>query len=576
MNTLNPEEKGVITDVLRPLLNKLADKGGLPVEKRITDYFPHIFDKRASLKQDMPEELLNYMRASQSSRFLMKRTGAEGYVVENPKNILMTYASSILKKAHYDEPLRELDRYYGYLPPSTREYMKWYVNSQLKNVPSVQNELLLNTVKKIPVIGNTIADKLGTKPADDASTLFRTLIYTNALGVRPKQFFVNLTQNMNWAARTPVGDVISYAPKGIARFFTPEGQKLIKMSGVMEDSLIKSELKGLPKGLSQMAETMLLNMRASEALNRGVIYLSELERQLAKGKVFEAATDLAKRTALDVHFKYTHNIPRLISSPLGKALGFFGTYPIKQTEFIANMFKNKEIGNIVKYIGLTYGLIKGMEEMGIDISREAGGGLFGEGPLKYAPIGMLPTGIPSQSTLGKFSDLMIKAVKGDPAAERQLDIKNPKNWKNYPILPGGRFITDLSNMAELYETGQLRGARGKPTFESSDPLEITLVGLGFRPVRRAQMDALYQKVGDIKRNKEYALNDIAFSYVDGDIDGAKKKLLKYTKEGTITETQAVQRIKTMQIDTLSSAIKSLGKKDALLLLLYLKENGGLD
>jgi len=334
-----------------------------------------------------------------------------------------------------------------------------------------------------------------------------------------------------------------------------------------------------------MADTMMWNIRGSEAINRGVIYLAELERYLGKGKGFEMASNLAKKSALEVHFKYTHNIPRLVSSPIGRALGFFSTYPVKQTEYMANMLANKEVSSIIKYIATTYGLIKGFEMMGIDISRESGGGLFADKlsniPVvgeyaKYAPVGMMPTGIPFASTLGPFSTNLMKAAQGDPAAQRKIDLRDMGNWRSVPIMPGGRFLSDLNNAVDLVKTGQMRTGTGKVGYETSDPMEIALIGLGFRTTHRAEVDNIYQKTVSLRKETEQTVNSIALSYIDGNIDDAKSKFQKAIKEGKIKPEQVVSRIKSLQTPFLQSAIKNLNKHDKLMLLLYLKDKGGME
>ena len=565
-----PKELAQSAKDLRAVLDSIAIAHGLKPGGRVKTYMPHIVDDLLNAKEKLPVELVPFLPKNVRSRFEMHRTGSKGYSTDWPK-VMEIYSRSMLRSNHYNKVVKDISAHYNYLPPTTKAYVKWYVTSDIKNMPSVQeaqiNETLREAARSIPIVGDKLSAQLSSiNPAAQGVRLFKQLVYVNALGVRPKQFLINLTQNTNYIAITPLKDVLTYGPRALAMYNTPAGKKAIQMSGVLGDT--QTQFAG---GGSPIMDTVMWNMRSSEAINRGIILLTEVQRQLAKGKTFDVALLKARDITFKVHFQYEHNIPKIFSStPLGKAMSIFTTYPIKQTEFLMD----QNIGNFVKYAAITAGIVYAAEEAGVDVSREIGGGLFGE-EYKYAPMGMLPTSIPIQNTMSTLADLIIQAVDGDPVAKRAIDMRNPKNWRNVPVIPGGRFMSDIASTKELIETGKMRSKSGKVTYETDDPVEIALTALGFRSTNKAKVDSVYNSIAERKKKTDYMVNDVALSFIDKNMKDAKAKFDKYQKLG-LTAKQVANRIKSLETDRIQTAFKGLNKLDKIKLIMYLHKKGKLN
>jgi len=235
---------------------------------------------------------------------------------------------------------------------------------------------------------------------------------------------------------------------------------------------------------------------------------------------------------------------------------------------------DQNIGNFAKYAAVTAGIVYAAEEAGVDVSREIGGGLFGE-KFKYAPMGMLPTSIPIQNTMSTLADLTLQAAEGDPVAKRAIDMRNPKNWRNVPVIPGGRFMSDIASTKELIETGKMRSKSGKVTYETDDPVEIALTALGFRSTNKAKVDSVYNSIAERKKKTDYMVNDVALSFIDKNMKDAKAKFDKYQKLG-LTAKQVANRIKSLETDRIQTAFKGLNKLDKIKLIMYLHKKGKLN
>lgn len=340
--TLNVKEAKVAGEI-KTWLSEWADRLQLPKDNRISSYITHIFDQQLIKKEfdeDLAKIIAERVPGSVYDPFLLQRLGKLGYK-EDTWAALDTYVKRATRKANLDPALEQISKKAGSLEESQWEYVKKYVDN-VNMRPSNIDNLADNLIKSSP-----IEYKLGQRPTTNVLRKFRQATYRGMLGLNPTSAMRNLSQGANTYAK--LGE--KYTVLGYSKLLSPSARKEVAESGVLKNDFIqdralsstKKAVEKLDKGLFYMFET-------TEKINRGAAYWGAKSKALSQGKSESQAIDIAKKMVRDTQFAFDSiDTPVAMQGDIAKTLLQFQSYTTKQSEFLLEMYKNKEFAGLFRY-----------------------------------------------------------------------------------------------------------------------------------------------------------------------------------------------------------------------------------
>lgn len=345
--TLSPSERAVASEI-KDWLRDWADRLGLPEDNRIAHYITHIFDEQLIAKEfdeDLAKIISERIPSAVYDPFLEKRLGAQGFK-EDVWAALDAYVKRATRKTHLDPVLERIQAKSGSsvefspLEESQFRYIQRYINS-VNMRPTELDNILDNTIKSM------FGYRFGQRPVTRLTSLLRRMTYRGMLGLNPGSALRNLSQGINTYA--VLGE--KYTALGYASLFKKGAMKELADEGVLANNFIQDRtLSATKKAMEKIDKGLFVFFDGAEKINRGAAYFGAKRKALNAGKTPEEAIQYAKDIVAKTQFNFSSvDTPVAMSSDIVKTLAQFQTYTVKQTEFLAEMAKNKDFIGLTRY-----------------------------------------------------------------------------------------------------------------------------------------------------------------------------------------------------------------------------------
>lgn len=353
---MKPEEY-LVAEEIKAYLKEWADRLDLPEDNQIGHYITHIFERQAVTKEfdeDLAKLIVNKVPGSVYDPFLEKRTNAPNYV-QSTRRAVEAYIKRAVRKANMDPALESLKERSKNLELSQLEYVKKFAD-RLNMRPTWIDNAMDNTIKQM------FGYRLGQRPTARITGAWRRMIYRGAIGLNFNTAIKVATQGVNTYAK--LGE--KYTGIGYVKMITLRGDKELTESGVLnsvmttEDMLPSAShkfLQSLDKGLFSMFQLVHKANRAAAYWGAKQKYIDDHTRPTGPGQsvmpsnIEQKAIEYAKKMVRDTQFSFGKiDTPVGLSSDIAKTVLQFGSYATKQTEFLAEMGKNKEWAGMIRYV----------------------------------------------------------------------------------------------------------------------------------------------------------------------------------------------------------------------------------
>lgn len=345
--SLTDTERKVAIEI-QDWLKGWADRLQLPEDKRITNYITHIFDKELLAKEfdeDLAKIITDKLPGSVYDPFLLKRLGAKGYK-ESVWQALDAYVKRATRKVYMDPVLDSIQAKAGTslemakVETSQFKFLQRYV-SNINMRPTELDNLLDNSIKSL------VGYKYGDRPVTYLTKTLRQMTYRGMLGINPGSALRNLSQGINTYA--VLGE--KYTAIGYLKLFNQGSMKELAEQGVLQPGFIQDRtLSSTRKAIEKVDKGLFSFFEGTERINRGAAYFGAKSKALKAGKSEEAAIEYAKAVVRKTQFQFgSVHTPVALQSDIAKTLAQFQTYTLKQTEFLAEMAKDKNFIGLVRY-----------------------------------------------------------------------------------------------------------------------------------------------------------------------------------------------------------------------------------
>lgn len=387
-----------------------ADRLGLPQDNRISNYITHIFDDQLIKKEfdeDLAKIIADKIPGSVYDPFLQKRLGAKGYI-QDTWAALDAYVKRATRKVHMDPALERIEGAASSLEESQFDYVKSYIDRVNMRPTKIDNRID-NTIKQ------AFGYKFGQRPIANISTVLRRITFRGMIGGNLGSAMRNLSQGVNTYAK--LGE--KYTPLGYIKLAT-QGFDELKQVGVLADNFVQDRLLSSTKQKMQKLDKALFAFfDTAEKINRGAAYYGAKAKAIAKGMSEADAVEYAKQLVRETQFNYSSiDTPVALNSDISKLFLQFLTYPVKQTEFIANMAKNKEFMGLARYALGGLGFVYTIGEL-FDMSPSelipwsnfiSGESKFGIPPSLKLPTEIFKAAVGTNDKYGRERDLEKKVT----------------------------------------------------------------------------------------------------------------------------------------------------------------------
>jgi hypothetical protein len=338
--TLRDDELKVANEI-KDYLAKWADKLNLPEDKRVSNYITHLFEDQFIKKEfdeDLAKIIADRIPGSVYDPFLLERMGAKGYR-EDVWAALDAYTKRATRKVNLDPALEAISKKTNSMEKSIFDYVKRYTD-KINMRPSDFDTAVDNTIKSI------FGYKLGQRPVMKITRMLRQMAFRGMIGANLGSALRNLSQGVNTYAK--LGE--KYTAIGYYQF-ARKGTSELKALGVLGDDFITDRsINAVKKSLQKLDDGLFFFFDTAEKVNRGAAFYGARAKALADGKTLEQATDYAKKIVRETQFNYgAIDTPLALQGDINKLILQFLSYPVKQSEFLAGLAKNKEYMAIIRY-----------------------------------------------------------------------------------------------------------------------------------------------------------------------------------------------------------------------------------
>ncbi len=339
---LQPNELKVAGEI-QGYLKSWADRLGLPVDKRISNYITHIFPEGFIQKEfdpDLAKIIDQNVAGSVYDPFTLQRLGKLGYR-EDTWAALDAYVKRATRKVNMDPALKEVSSAAKNLELESYKYVKGYVD-RLNLRPIEIENLADNLIKSTP-----IGYSLGQRPTNALTQKARQMIYRGTLGLNVGSAIKNLTQGVNTYAK--LGE--KYTLIGYTNLFKNFRSKELEQAGVLTNDLIQDRTLSATKKLWERVDRGLFSLfETAEKINRGAAYYGAKAKALNQGLDEGTAIDFAKKMVRDTQFTFgAIDTPPILQSDIGKTLLQFQSFNIKQAEFLGEMVAQKDVAGLLRW-----------------------------------------------------------------------------------------------------------------------------------------------------------------------------------------------------------------------------------
>lgn len=469
---LSPKELKVANE-MKSYLKTWAEKLKLPEDKRIASYITHIFEEGFIKKEfdpDLAKIIADRIPGSVYDPFLESRLGKHGYV-EDVFRALDAYTKRATRKFHMDEALESIQKASESIDLDSYKYVQ-SLTAGINLRPTQLDNYLDNLIKQSP-----IGYKLGVRPTTRISRSLRQAVYRGTLGLNIGSAVKNLTQGVNTYSQlgekyTALGYV-----KTMREIFTRGGE--LEKVGVLRDNFIQDRQISSTKKVLEKIDTGLWSVfQLAEKINRGAAYFGAKAQALKKGATEAEATKAGVEMARKTHFTFGRvDTPAALQSDLVKTLTQFQSFNIKQTEFLAEMIKNKQFVGLARWTAANLVIIATVGSLfgyTLEDTIPFSGVLSGRTKLGETPPIQL-----GSSLIGAIMNAPDKYGKVRTTSQKLKDIFS----KLKPFIPAGVQIAKTTDSLQaILDRGRVKSASGKtvnftiPTKKYSEVLRALLFG----------------------------------------------------------------------------------------------------
>lgn len=374
-----------VANEMQAYLKEWADKLDLPYDKRIASYITHIFEQDFIKKEfdpDIAKLITDRVPGSVYDPFLQERLGAKGYV-EDAFRALDAYVKRATRKYHMDQALEPLQEGADKLDLASLKYVT-RLGERINMRPTEVDELLDNLIKSSPA-----GYKLGQRPIANLSRKLRQMVYRGTLGLNFGSSVRNLTQGVNTYAK--LGEkytAIGYM-KALKSVMSRDDE--LQRVGVLRDNMVQDRaLSATKKFWERLDKRLFAFFEFAEKINRGSAYYGAKSKALSRGLSEQEAIKSGVELARDTQFTFgSVDTPVALQGDLVKLLTQFQSFNVKQTEFLAEMAKNKEYAGMLRWAGANVVILYTIgQAMGWDWKDFVpfGGVLEGRTPVASTPV----------------------------------------------------------------------------------------------------------------------------------------------------------------------------------------------
>lgn len=429
--TLNETELQVANEI-KTYLKRWADRLGLPEENRITNYITHIFERTkegVEFPVDIAKKIQEQTAGSVYDPFLMERKGAPDFVKDTWR-ALEAYVKRGSRKANLDPALDMLKKASAELDPATEKYIQRY-SHRINLRPTELDELFDNLIKQSP-----IGYKFTERPTAYLSNKWRQMVFRGALGLNVGSAMRNLSQGVNTFAELGMKYTRQGYAETIKHLIRNDFDELIKHNVLLDDIVIDRELHATKRILGKMDDVLFALFDFAEKVNRSSAYFGAKKKALEAGKSIPEAIDFAKGIVRKTQFTFNQiDQPVALASDLAKVFTQFGTFPLKQAEFLAGLAKDKNFAGLLRYIS------------GALVLTASYGKLFGMNLKEFIPFNDLRFTSPAGEAVGALKGLVSSDETKQQEAQKAIGRLLPL------MVPGG---VQLKKSLQ----GAISGARG--------------------------------------------------------------------------------------------------------------------
>ena len=436
---LSPKEQKIAGEI-KGYLKEWADKLDLPEDNRISNYITHVFENDFGAKEfdeDLAKLINDNVAGSVYDPFTLKRLGAKGYV-QDTRKALEAYVKRASRKVNMDVALEQVKKSADKLELSQYNYVKKFVD-RINLRPTDIDNMIDNTVKSL------VGYKFGQRPFATLSREMRKVIYRGALGLNVSSTLKNLSQGANTFAKLGA----KYTTTGYAKLIKNWNSGELEKVGVLADNFIQDKTLSAGRKALQKADKVLFSLfETAERINRGSAYFGAKAKAINEGMSEVDAIAFGKKIVRDTQFTFgSIDTPPILQSDIGKTLGQFQSFSLKQAEFLTEMARNKEYAGLIRWTMASLGFVYGI------------GKSFGMGPEDLIPtlrIGVPPTAqVPVEAT---------KALLGAPNKYGQPTGSNEILRAATPLVPAGTQAKKTYQGLKAYEQGYSGSASDRVRF----------------------------------------------------------------------------------------------------------------
>ena len=367
---------------IKDYLSEWATKLKLPADKRISHYITHIFEKDFIKKEfdpDFAKLIQNKVPGSVYDPFLEQRLGKLGFV-EDTWRALDAYVKRATRKYNIDVALEPIKKRAESLELSQYNYVKSYIDRINLRPTNIDNDID-NTIKQL------FGYKYGQRPTASLTRAGRQMVYRGTLGLNPGTALKNLTQGANTYAKLGEKYTITGYIKNAIKMAS--GDDELQRVGILKDEFIQDRtINATKKFWEKIDKGLFVFFDTAEKINRGAAYFGAKSKALAEGLPEDRAIEYAKKVVRDTQFTFgSIDTPPILQSDIGKLLGQFQSFSLKQGEFLGEMLQKGEVAGLARYalaatvMATTVGKLIGMEWKDFIPSFR-----FGLPPTLQAPI----------------------------------------------------------------------------------------------------------------------------------------------------------------------------------------------
>jgi hypothetical protein len=339
-----PQNELKVANEIKSYLSEWADRLNLPEDRRISNYITHIFEKDlkgAEFPDDLAKIIQDKVAGSVYDPFTMERLGKKGYV-EDTFRALEAYVKRATRKANLDPALEQIKNASDDMELSQFNYVKNFID-RVNMRPTEKDTLVDNFIK------SAIGYRAGQRPFASITKQARQWVYRGTLGLNASSALKNLSQGANTYAK--LGE--KYTAKGYFDLFKNWQSDELQRVGVLADDFIQDKNLSYTKRFMDKADKGLFFLfETAEKINRGAAYYGAKAKYLKEGLNEEEAIKKAVALVRDTQFKFgSIDTPPILQSDLGKTLGQFQSFSLKQAEFLGEMITNKEWAGLARWTG---------------------------------------------------------------------------------------------------------------------------------------------------------------------------------------------------------------------------------